>query len=165
MRGDVARKPIPTITPEIRADFELRVERVPFDTCWHWAGTIGGKGYAVFNISLPGLRLEERQFRAHRVAWMIYRGDPTTDPLKSLDHLCKVRACVNPEHLELVSHAENLRRGDGWGGKHFRATECPHGHPYAGENLYVNPLGFRVCRQCARDSARRHWLKKHGRVA
>ena len=51
-----------------------------------------------------------------------------------IDHLCRVRCCVNPDHLELVTLLENVRRGDG-GRNHGDKTHCPQGHEYAGENL------------------------------
>lgn len=69
--------------------------------CWIWARAINRKGYGV-------LRGEKTQF-AHRVIWNRFMG--TVPPGKELDHLCRVRACVNPVHLEPVSHAENCRRG------------------------------------------------------
>ena len=71
---------------------------------------------------------------------------------QELDHLCKVRHCVNPEHLESVAHAENVRRGNG--GQNWAAkTHCPQGHPYDEENTRVIS-GRRVCRTCANERSR-----------
>lgn len=91
---------------------------------------------------------------AHRVAY-----EALVAPIAAglqLDHLCRVRRCVNPAHVEPVTQAENLRRGETITARAVAATHCPQGHPYSGENLYVNPEGHRHCRQCARDrNARR----------
>lgn len=68
-----------------------------------------------------------------------------------LDHLCKVRHCFNPKHLEAVTHAENVKRGDS--GLHHRIkTHCPNGHPYAGDNLYIWN-NHRKCRTCLRAAS------------
>ena len=85
--------------------------------------------------------------RAHRVAYEHYIG-PIPDGL-GIDHLCRVRGCVNPAHLEPVTHAENVRRGDS--GKHNRVkTHCPKGHPYKGDNLYRESDSHRRCLVCKR---------------
>lgn len=62
-----------------------------------------------------------------------------------IDHLCGVKACVRPEHLEAVTQGENVRRAAA------RKTHCPKGHPYSGPNLYVRPgTNNRLCRSCMR---------------
>jgi hypothetical protein len=92
---------------------------------------------------------------AHRVAYLALVG-PIPEG-KELDHRCRNRACVRPECLELVTHAENVRRG--LAGATCRArglakTHCPAKHPYSGPNLYVTPTGERVCRECKRIQMR-----------
>jgi hypothetical protein len=71
-----------------------------------------------------------------------------------LDHTCRVRNCVNINHLEPVSHAENVRR--------YQALKetCPKGHPYSGENLYITSKGARACRQCRKDYIREYMRKR-----
>jgi hypothetical protein len=93
---------------------------------------------------------------AHRWAYE-YSIGPIPEHLE-LDHLCRSRNCVNPEHLEAVTHLENMGRGI----SHQKAkTHCPKGHPYSGENLYVAPSnGKRYCRECTRASKIRHYNKK-----
>ena len=69
--------------------------------CWPWTGTLDGQGY-------PFLNVDGVPRRAHRLSFEMHRG-PIPSGLE-LDHLCRVRRCVNPEHLEPVTHAENMRR-------------------------------------------------------
>lgn len=71
-----------------------------------------------------------------------------------LDHLCRNRACVNPYHLDPVSHAENMRRGVA-GLKQREKTHCPVGHEYTAENTYIHPQnGSRNCKACQRERTR-----------
>lgn len=80
---------------------------------------------------------------AHRLAYEFIRG-PIPDGLQ-LDHLCRVRRCVNPAHLEPVSQRENLIRGEGWAGKNARKTTCNKGHALS---VIPNNLGKRGCLTC-----------------
>jgi hypothetical protein len=67
---------------------------------------------------------------------------------------------VNPDHLEPVTHAENIRRGTGPLAENAAKTHCVHGHEFAGENLYVRPDGRRQCRACNAEHQRRHHARK-----
>ncbi len=121
--------------------------------CWVWQRSKIPAGYG--KISVNG-----RDLLAHRVAYEAFVG-PIPDGLE-LDHLCRVRACCNPAHLEPVTRAENHRRALPFrtGYVPFNASEtCPRGHSRA-ENTYVAPSGHRKCRPCntlavARRAARR----------
>lgn len=108
--------------------------------CWLWTGNISPNGYGRY-----GSRY------AHRLVFEALVG-PIAEGL-DLDHLCRVRGCVNPAHLEPVSRSENLRRGDM--DRQAAKTHCRAGHPYSGDNLYVSPRGSRGCRACMRDAWRR----------
>lgn len=116
------------------------VQPEPNSGCWLWIGATTN-GYGV--TSLNGVL-----YRAHRVFF-----EATHGPVKmglQIDHLCRVRSCVNPDHLEAVTQQENIARGDG--GAHWRnKTHCPSGHPYSGDNLYLNSKGYRWCKTCRRE--------------
>lgn len=88
---------------------------------------------------------------AHILRWEAANG-PVPDGLE-LDHLCRVPACCNPEHLEAVTHAENMRRGDVGGHAQRARTHCPQGHPLSGPNLYAHN-GRRHCKECRRQTVR-----------
>lgn len=103
--------------------------------CWLWTGHINGSGYG----TMGGRSV-------HRLVYIELVG-PIPDGLQ-LDHLCRIRNCVNPAHLEPVTAAENVRRGDGPGGRNARKTHCKNGHTLTPENVYIRR--GRNCRICAR---------------
>ena len=117
--------------------------------CWLWTGALNTGGYGRFT-------LDGRRQRAHRVAYALLVS-PVPDHLE-LDHLCRVRHCVNPDHLDLVTHAENTRRGAG-GSNNSIKTHCPHGHPYDAANTVINQRGSRECRECRRARSRAHYRR------
>lgn len=90
----------------------------------------------------------------HRAVYWILRG-PIPDGM-TLDHLCRNRACINPDHLEPVTAAENSRRGEAPSAINSRKTHCPKGHPYASDNLRIW-VGKRHCLACmrAKDARKR----------
>lgn len=115
--------------------------------CWEWTGYRFQDGYG-------GIKNGRSWRVAHRVLYELLVGRV---PLGlQLDHLCRVRHCVNPQHLEPVTASENVRRGMGptrSAERMLARTHCPAGHPYAGENLYLDPRGRRYCRTCNRAAA------------
>ena len=107
------------------------------DSCWLWLGSSNAAGYGQFHWkAVRGL--------AHRYSYGITFGKVPIN--LELDHLCRVRPCVNPQHLEPVTHKENSRRGIGGLGNKIK-THCPSGHVYSIENTY-GWGGRRYCRAC-----------------
>lgn len=119
--------------------------------CWIWTASIDRDGYGRFGV--PGkTRSEWRMFLAHRVSYETFVG-PIPKGLE-LDHLCRVRACTNPDHLEPVTRSENLKRSPLMGEAQKSKTHCPHGHKYTPENTRLTTLGGRSCRTCERARIR-----------
>ena len=75
--------------------------------CWIWTGNLDSKGYGRFRFNIDGV---QRETGTHRAAWLVFRGDIPGDLV--VDHLCRVRSCANPDHLELVTSAVNSQRGE-----------------------------------------------------
>lgn len=99
--------------------------------CWLWQGRLNARGYATFKINGQNVGV-------HRWAYETYRG--TIPDNLVLDHLCKVKSCVNPDHLEVVTLEENNRRA--------RRTHCLRAqHPLTEENIIILS-GNRACRLC-----------------
>lgn len=73
--------------------------------CWQWTGRLDRYGYGMVTVKLADRR---RTTGAHRASWVVNRG--TVSPLLTIDHLCRNNACVNPDHMEVVTNVENIRR-------------------------------------------------------
>ncbi len=126
------------------AKIEKRISPEPNSGCWLWVGTISVHGYG-------RMKRNGKPVPAHRLVYELLRG-PIPDGLV-LDHKCRLKCCVNPDHLEPVTIGENSRRGI----KGRLTTHCPQGHAYDEANTYRWPPGTerRYCRACARDLQRR----------
>jgi hypothetical protein len=110
--------------------------------CWLWLGQKNSKGYGRVQVA-------KVMRAAHRVIYELLVG-PIPKCL-SVDHLCRVRNCVNPAHMDLVTTRVNVLRGQGHTAANARKTACKRGHPLGGANLYVDRLGHRRCRICTRE--------------
>ena len=111
--------------------------------CWEWTRCKNEKGYGL-------LTFRYKVWRAHRLFYTICVGPVPED--MELDHLCRNRWCCNPDHLEPVTHRENLLRGGTVTAKHAATTHCPKGHAYTEENTYRRKnKNSRECRVCIRS--------------
>lgn len=135
--------------------FQAKIQRDPVTGCWLWTAALQNKGYG-------RVRIGDREFLAHRAAYLLYVG-PIPEGL-TLDHLCRTPRCVNPEHLEPVTQRENNLRGTGASAVNAVKTHCLRGHEFTSENTYVRPGGQRMCRVCRRIREREHYAEHGGEV-
>lgn len=121
--------------PETRIWANIKEE----NGCWLWTRSLDSRGYAQIRVN-GVLTL------AHRFIYKILIGE-IPDGLV-IDHLCRVKRCLNPYHMEPVTSAENTMRGDGVGSKNSRKTKCQNGHTY---DMFETG---RRCRRCRKESRR-----------
>lgn len=117
--------------------------------CWEWRGFTAPSGYG-------HIHWKTRPHRVHRVSWELLRG--LIPDGMYMDHLCRNKICVNPEHLEIVTPRENVIRGISPAALRSKQAHCIRGHLLAGENLYLKKgvHGIeRQCRECGRERCRR----------
>lgn len=127
------------------------------ETCWIWTGSLNASGYGC-------VRIEGRSLRPHRVSYALEFGEIPAG--LTLDHLCRVRSCVRPDHLEAVTHRENSRRGTS--GDLLRArllakTSCRNGHPY-GPDTPRRKEGCRNCAVCKAEGSKRRERNRRERA-
>lgn len=124
-------------------------------TCWLWTGAKFGSGHGSFTIGSRTTGV--KTMGAHVFSYTLVNGAVPVG--LELDHLCRVRNCVRPDHLEPVTQYENMMRGQAPAAINKRKTECPRRHEYNDENTRWRPRGngryYRCCAQCERDRSRR----------
>lgn len=157
-------KTVPYIPPpkkDVLTRFHEKIT-VSANGCWVWQASLDQKGYALFSY-------QGKIRRASRVICALTFGDIPDDMV--VDHICRNRACVNPDHLRLLTGRDNTLCGIGITAINARKTHCSRGHLLAGSNLHLYKDGRRECKQCqtlwrnnekhrlaARRRSRLHWL-------
>ena len=128
--------------------FWSKVNIPNLNACWEWQAGKFPKGYGAFYFN-------GKCQRANRVSWILTKGE-IPKGLKVL-HSCDNPPCVNPLHLSLGTTADNMKDRDQRGRhKNMKKTHCPKGHPYSGDNLYIQPSNrSRRCIECRKLS----WLQ------
>jgi len=129
----------------------LAHKRATASGCWEWTKARSADGYGLIGTTRAG---PSRCLRTHRAAYEVFVG-PVPEGLV-LDHLCRNRACHNPDHLEPVPQRENVVRGASPVAAYVKRESCEEGHPLTGGNLYVRTDGGRRCRTC-RDEYAAKW--------
>lgn len=119
----------------------------PMSGCWLFTGYVNPNGYG-------HLSFDHRHWQAHKLFYVLLKG--AVPEGLTLDHKCRVRSCVNPDHLEAVSSRTNTLRGFGPTADNIRKTHCSKGHPLSGANLYLVPKtssrhGGRACMTCRHE--------------
>ena len=136
--------------------FETKYMPEPNSGCWLWIAGLFSTGYAQFYSSTL-----KRSTTGHAFAYQQFVGD--RPPGLELDHLCRVRSCVNPGHLEAVPHSVNVQRGES-GIRQRSKTHCKNGHPYDKVNTILVPCRTkncieRRCRICSERAFAKHVAK------
>jgi hypothetical protein len=103
--------------------------------CWLWLGPFDRHGYPKYGV---------KSKLAHRLVFKLFGGELQQG--LTLDHLCRIKKCVNPDHLEQVTVRENILRGEGLAARNSRKTHCINGHSL--ETFYRTKRGARQCRKC-----------------
>jgi hypothetical protein len=129
--------------------FEQKVQHVPESGCWLWSGYTCEKGYGIFWF-------DGGPKKAHRVSYEIYRDGVPADMV--IDHLCRERSCVNPDHLRIVTAKENTHAAGSLAPAKRNAdkTHCPK----CGGEYSFNNRGQRICRACLRKYFRERQERK-----
>lgn len=144
-RGLVAMDTPVHRTPEARfwarvdKDGPLNEHRPELGPCWIWTGGVAG------NLNYPKYGRTSGQ-QAHRFSYELLVGPVPAD--LDLDHLCRTSLCVNPAHLEPVTHLENIMRGESLPALNARKTHCQRGHEFTPENTGQMSSGGRSCITC-----------------
>lgn len=144
----------PRQSREVRFNSKIRKD---VSGCWLWKGALNADGYGSYCGE-----------KAHRWSYRKWKGEIPEGLV--IDHRCRRRHCVNPDHLEVVTNEENIRRGDFSGNGYHLAKlhsskgQCPKGHPYCGENLRLEkrPDGgvARRCKICDSEKTKRYLKRK-----
>lgn len=144
-----------------------KVSPEPMSGCWLWMGNLTAKE----GLGYGRIRYLGRMTLAHRLVFSVAKGEVPNG--LELDHLCRVRGCVNPDHLEAVTKSVNQKRspiqvarmsrlGRARAALQLLATHCKKGHEFSAENVYIQSNGSRLCKECRRIHKRKWRLLNPG---
>lgn len=120
------------------------LDLIEIDRCWVWKGSLSRAGYGRLTIREGGKKMTKS---AHRVSYETFVGKIPVG--LTIDHLCKNKACINPDHLEAVSQKVNVHRANPLWKQEAARTHCPQGHEYTEDNMYkYKTRSGGVCRNC-----------------
>ena len=132
------------------------VQPVTESGCWVWMGKhLVGNGYGRISVN-------RKHKMVHRLAYEVFNG-PIPEGL-FIDHLCRVPSCINPAHLEVVTHRENTMRGTNPSAAKARQTQCKYGHTFDEINTYYAKDGTRFCRTCALQNNRNRRKQRNAKL-
>lgn len=151
----------PDYEEKARNRFLSKIAHCPTTGCWLWLGTMLSRGYGVF-------KWRAQPHLAHRIS-LRFAGREIK-PSLTVDHLCRTKSCVNPDHLEVVSVRENLLRApNSPSTKNLQKSHCKNGHPLFGENLLVVPRPSgrteRWCKTCTAATSRAYRQRRPSRLS
>jgi len=136
------------------------VDKRDKSSCWVWKG-LKNKRQGYPECFILKLTTRYKTIKAHRISWRLSGGKIPYRHV--IDHICRNRACVNPNHLRAVTIGTNvLENSEGFAAKNKAKTHCLRGHPLSGDNLKVSRHGYRNCYTCAltRERDRRQRLRE-----
>lgn len=142
------------VDPLVRAEFSMR------EDCWIWSGSLEASGYGI--IGIDGTSTRTHLFSLEMSGRKLL-------PSRTRDHLCRIRPCCNPAHLEQVTAQANVLRGEGVASANVKKEFCPQGHRLEGENLLTEKVGDgrerRRCRTCRNlNAADRYAVSREGKA-
>ena len=149
----------PSVT--LRERFLAKIEPEPTSGCWLWTGALNREGYGQIWIAK-----NQPKPMVHRYAYMELTGQDIPDGFV-IDHLCRVRSCVNPDHLEAVTPRVNTYRCPSPPSRNGKKTHCKHGHELSGRNLFLHEDRNgprRDCRECGKLKTRRYRARRKGAI-
>jgi len=151
--GKIA-KPI-TISQDDTLRFFSKIRMCKESKCWEWGAGKTNKGYGFFSMN-------RSVFRAHRISYHVFKGE--LDSNLVIDHICRNRACVNPDHLRQVTTKTNVTENSkSLTAIHKAKTHCKRGHEFTPENTYMEKKG-RGCRACGRERSLAYLYKKRNKI-
>lgn len=148
--GDCFRIGVSMILCEFRVSGDPRFWTKVKDNgeCWEWQAALTGDGYGAYWT-------EGKTAHAHRVSWTWEHPNNPIPKDMVVDHICRNRKCVRPDHLRIIANVENVMCGLSNPALNARKTHCLHGHPLSGENLRIRPEGKRQCLICRLNHKRK----------